>query len=125
MIMDPTKALFLANTLSFVVFVTIGLWYVVPWLRTKSRGEALAVLLWVHAFRHVALQIFSAQKAGLAVPHSLRNEIAYGDVAGMLLALIALFALRSRAALAIPLVWLFVVATAADLLNSAVDSGIE
>ncbi len=118
--MDPTLALLLANTLSFVLYLIIALWYAVPWLRRKERAAALAPLLWVHAFRHVALQVFSAQRAGLAVPDHLRDQIAYGDVAGMVLAVLALVALRAQARVAIPLVWLFVVATAADLLNSLV-----
>ncbi|HEV8661183.1 MAG TPA: hypothetical protein VGS96_21475 [Thermoanaerobaculia bacterium] len=118
--MDPTSALFLANGLSFVVYLAIGFWYLAPWMRKKSRAEALAPLLWVHVFRHVALQIFAAQRAGLPVSDSLRNEIAYGDVIGMVLALVALFALRARSAVAVPIVWLFVVLTVADLLNAAV-----
>ena len=118
--MDPTLALLLANTLSFVLYLMIALWYAAPWLRRKERAAALAPLLWVHAFRHVALQVFSAQRAGLAVPDHLRDQIAYGDVAGMVLAVLALVALRAQARVAIPLVWLFVVATAADLLNSLV-----
>lgn len=118
--MEPTIAVLLANTLSFVLYVIITLWYVVPWLRKKGRASALTPLLWVHAFRHVALQVFSAQRAGLAVPDHLRDQIAYGDLAGMVLAVLALIALRAQARVAIPLVWLFVVATAADLLNSLV-----
>jgi hypothetical protein len=38
----------------------MAIWYVAPWLGTQQRGEALTLLLWVHAFRHVALEIFSA-----------------------------------------------------------------
>ena len=118
--MDPTLAVLLANTLSFAVCVIIALWYVVPWLRKQEREATLVPLLWVHAFRHVALQIFSAQRAGLAVPDHLRDQIAYGDVVGTVLAVLSLIALRARARLAIPLVWLFVVATSADLLNALV-----
>jgi len=118
--MDPTIALLLANTLSFAVCVIITLWYVVPWLRGKERADALVPILWVHAFRHIALQVFSAQRAGLAVPDQLRDQIAYGDVIGMVLAMVALIALRARARVAIPLVWLFVVATTGDLLNSLI-----
>lgn len=54
------------------------------------------------------------------MPDHLRDQIAYGDVAGMVLAVLALLALRARARMAIPLVWLFVVATAADLSNGLV-----
>jgi hypothetical protein len=116
--MSPPAAALFANSLSFVVCVIIATWYVVPWLRQRSRHAALAPLLWVHAFRHVALQVFSAQRAGLVVSDSLRDQIAYGDVAGMVLAVLALVALRAQVWFAIPLVWLFVIATLADLLNS-------
>jgi len=118
--MDTTQALLLANTLSFVVYAIIAFWYVVPWLKNRERGVALTALLWIHAFRHVALQVFSAQRAGLVVPDSFRDQIAFGDVAGMILALLALIALRLRARLAIPITWLFVALTAADLVNALV-----
>jgi len=117
---DLTAALLLALTLSFVVYAIITLWHVIPWLRTKGRAAALAPLLWVNAFRHVALQVFSAQRAGLRAPEHLRDQIAYGDVVGMVLAVLALVALRARARIAIPLVWLFVVATAEDLVSTLV-----
>jgi hypothetical protein len=118
--MDTTQALLLANTLSFVVYAIIAFWYVVPWMQKQERAIALIPLLWVHAFRHVALQVFSAQRAGLVVPDSFRDQIAFGDVAGMILALLALIALRRRARLAIPITWLFVALTAADLVNALV-----
>ncbi|HYS54247.1 MAG TPA: hypothetical protein VER58_10850 [Thermoanaerobaculia bacterium] len=118
--MDTTQAVLLANTLSFVVYAIIAFWYVVPWMQKQERAIALVPLLWVHAFRHVALQVFSAQKAGLVVPDHLRNAIAFGDVAGTILALGALIALRLRSRLAIPITWVFVVATAADLVNAMV-----
>ncbi|HEY3057234.1 MAG TPA: hypothetical protein VGK31_15010 [Thermoanaerobaculia bacterium] len=118
--MDTTPALLLANTLSFAVCVILSFFYIVPWLRKQELAIALTPLLWVHAFRHVALQVFSAQRAGLAIPDRFRNEIAFGDVAGMILALLAIIALRRRARLAIPLTWLFVIITAADLLNAMI-----
>jgi len=118
--MDTTRALLLANTLSFVVYAITAFWYVVPWLKNHERAVALTPLLWVHAFRHVALQVFSAQRAGLVIPNSFRDQIAFGDLAGVILALLALIALRLRARLAIPITWLFVVVTAFDLVNAIV-----
>ena len=115
---DPTLGALIANSLSFVLCVMAAAWYVVPWLKTQERAAALAPLLWLHAFRHVALQIFSAQQAGFAVPNDLRDQIAYGDVLGMALAVAALIALRYHSRLAIPLVWVFVVETMIDLSNA-------
>src|SRR5262245_45588656 len=69
-----TVAAGLAFLLSFVAFGLIAAWHVVPWLRTLARAEALVALIWVQAFRHVALQIFSAQKFGFAVSDAVRDE---------------------------------------------------
>jgi len=77
------------------------------------------VLLWVQAFRHVALQIFSAQRFGFAVSDSTRDQIAAGDLIGMLLAIAAIVALRYRWRFAPVLVWLLVAETLVDLVYTS------
>jgi len=114
-----TTAAGLASLLSFVAFGLIAAWHVVPWLRMQGRGEALIALIWVQAFRHIALQIFSAQKFGFAVSDGVRDEIAIGDVVGMLLAIATIVALRYKARITVVLAWALVVETFADLANSA------
>jgi hypothetical protein len=106
--------------LSFVALIAAATWHVAPWLSRRTWADALIPLLWVHAFRHVALQILSAQKAGFPVSDLLRDEILYGDVVGMILALLAIFAIRGRLRLAVPLLWVFVAATVLDLVNSMI-----
>ena len=76
--------------------------------------------MWIHAFRHIALQLFSSQEFGFAIPDSTRDEIAYGDLIGMALAIATLYALRFRWRFAVALAWVFVVATVIDLGNAAV-----
>ena len=110
----------LASAFSFAVFAIIVAWHVAPWLRDRPRSAALIPLLWVHVFRYVALQIFSAHQFGFAVSAGVRDQIAYGDVVGAVLALAAIGALRYRAAIAIKLVWLFAAATIADLVNATI-----
>ena len=117
---ELTAAALVAMALSFVVFATAAAWYAVPWMRAVALGTAITPLLWIHAFRYVALQLFSAQEFGFAIPDLTRDQIVYGDLVGMLLALATLYALRSRWRLAIPLAWVFVVATVLDLGNAAV-----
>jgi hypothetical protein len=117
---ELTAAALVAMVLSFVVYATAAVWYAVPWMRAVALGAAITPLLWLHAFRHVALQLFSAQAFGFAIPDLTRDEIVYGDLIGMLLALATLYALHSRWRLAIPLAWVFVVATVLDLGNAAV-----
>src|SRR5215471_10272768 len=118
--MSPRDAALLANTLSFVLTLLIAVWYVVPWLRSRSRATALTALLWFHAFRYVALELFSAQRAGLAIGDGLRDDIAWGDVIGASLAVLAIISLRYRWRGAIALTWLFAVATLLDLSNALV-----
>src|SRR6266446_5115372 len=106
--MTLTAAAVLANVLNFVMFAMIAIWYVAPWLASRKRAEALTLLLWVHAFRDIALQIFSAQKFGFAVSDGARDQIAAGDVISTILAVIAIVALRYRVRIAPLLVWVFV-----------------
>ena len=94
--MSLTLAAALANVLNFVIFTMIAVWYVAPWLATRERAQALVPLLWVQAFRHIAFQIFSSQHFGFAVSNSTRDQIAAGDVMGMLLAVAAIISLRYR-----------------------------
>jgi hypothetical protein len=112
--MDLKAALGLAQLLSLVAFVTIARWYVMPWLRLQQRATALTALLWPHVFRYVALQVYSAQRAGFQISDSGANRIVYGDVGGMILALITITALRHEVRAATALVWLLVIATAID-----------
>src|SRR5262249_48969559 len=68
----------------------------------------------------IALQIFSAQQFGFSVSVPTRDAIAFGDIAGTVLALIALVALRYRARAAVLLVWVLVMETVVDLLYGTV-----
>ena len=118
--MTLTSAAAIANVLNFVIFIMIAVWYVAPWLAERPRAKALAPLLWVQAFRHVALQIFSAQKFGFAVSDSARDQIVTGDVIGMLLAVAAIVALRyCWRRLATFLIWLLAAETTLDLVYTA------
>ena len=118
--MSPMSAAALASVLSFVMFAIMAVLYVAPWLATRRRAEALIPLLCVHAFRHVALQIYSAQQFGFAVSDGVRDQIAGGDVTCMVLAVISIVALHYRVRMAPVLVWVLVAATIVDLVNATI-----
>ncbi len=103
-----------AQLLSLIVFAAIASWYVVPWLGRRSRADALIALLWVHVFRYVALQVFSAQQAGFPISDDGAMDIVAGDVGGAVLAFITIALLRQRVRFAIPLAWLLAAETAFD-----------
>lgn len=113
-----TSAAVLAMAASFAVFGLATGWYAVPWLRVRQFEQAVEPLLWIHAFRYIALQAFSAQQFGLAASDSTVQQIAYGDLVGAALAVASLVALRARWSGARLLIWAFVVATIVDLGNA-------
>ena len=115
-----TAAGLIATAISLVAFITLAVWYAGPWMRRQPLAVALSMPLWVHAFRYVALQIFSAQHFGFRISDAAASEIAWGDVLGAALALVALWLLRSGSRAAVLVVWVFVVESALDLLNATV-----
>jgi hypothetical protein len=107
-----------AQFLSLIVFTAAARWYVVPWLKGRTRADALIALLWVHVFRYVALQVFSAQHDGFPISNSGAMEIVIGDVAGAVIAFATIALLRYRVRLAIPLVWLLALETVYDTITN-------
>jgi hypothetical protein len=113
-----------AQFITLFVLVMVARWYVIPWLNSRARGEALIALLWVHVFRYVALQVFSAQQTGFPISDGGAMEIVVGDVAGAAIAFVTIVLLRSRVRLAIPLAWLLVAETAYDTVSN-IHGGIQ
>lgn len=108
----PAQAV--AQLISLVVFASAARWYLLPRLKSLTRARALATLLWVHVFRYVALQIFSAQRDGFPISAVGAREIVIGDVVGAAIAFITIILLRRGSRLSIPLAWILVAETAYD-----------
>ena len=104
--------------LSTFVYALIAKWYVAPWLKKKPQHEALSILIFPHAFRHVGLMFLVPGVVGQAVPTFFATTAAYGDLISGLLAILSLLALRGKSKLAIPLIWLFNIIGSLDLLNA-------
>src|SRR5215831_12835170 len=107
-----------ALAISFILFAAAAIWYAAPWMRGRPLAIAVALPLWVHAFRYVALQIFSAQHFGFRISDATAVEIAWGDVAGTALAFASIWLLRRNSRAAIPVLWLFIAESFVDLLNA-------
>jgi len=113
-----------AQFITLFVLVMVARWYVIPWLNRHARADALIALLWVHVFRYVALQVFSAQQSGFPISDGGAMEIVVGDVAGAAIAFVTIALLRSRIRFAIPLAWLLVAETAYDTVSN-IHGGIQ
>ena len=114
-----TLAIFgLQFVLSLMVYTLIAKWYVTPWLEAKPINQALILLIFPHALRHVGLTFFVPGVVAQPLPNFFANTVAYGDLVSGLLAILSLIALRGGWSLALPLVWLFNIVGTADLLNA-------
>ncbi|HEY7038011.1 MAG TPA: hypothetical protein VID28_04125 [Methylomirabilota bacterium] len=104
--------------LSLVVYALIARWYVGPRLVSLPVGQALQPLLALHAFRHLGMVFLVPTVVGATLPPNFALAAAYGDLLAGLLALAAIVALRARAAIAMPLTWVFNVLGLLDLVNA-------
>ena len=107
-----------AQLLSLLVFGTMARWYVAPRLAVLPRADALIPLLWIHVFRYIALQAFSAQRDGFPVSDGHLLHIVIGDLLGAGIALVTIFALRFRLRAGIILTWVLVVTTIYDTVTN-------
>ena len=108
----------LSMTMGFVAFTLIARWYVMPRLNGMSRAQALKPLLLLHSFRYIGLAFLIPGVTASALDPRFAEPAAYGDLAAAVLALVAILALHRGWSVAIPLVWLFSVAGALDLVNA-------
>jgi len=108
----------LSVLMSFVAFGLVTALYIWPRVRTLRREDALTALLVPHTFRFIGLSFLVPGVVAASLPSAFAAPAAYGDLIAALLAMAAIFALTSGASWAIPLVWLFNIWGAGDLLNA-------
>lgn len=113
-----------SQLITLLVFIALARWYIAPWLAKRERAQALIALLWVHVFRYVALQIFSAQREGFPISMGGATEIVIGDVGGAIIAFAAIVLLRQRTFAGIILCWALVAETVTDTFLN-IRGGIE
>ena len=113
----PSIALFgITIAFSFVVWGLFASRYFWPRLRGRERADAVRPILFLHAFRFMGLSFLIPGVVAADLPSSFAREVAYGDLATALLALLALAMLNSRVSAVAT--WLFNIVGAVDLLNA-------
>jgi hypothetical protein len=85
-------------------------------LQSRSRFEALRMLLVLHTFRFEGLSFLVPGIVSPDLPIAFAHDAAYGDLTAAILALLALASLRSAWGVAV--VWLFNIWGSIDLLNA-------
>jgi hypothetical protein len=112
-----TPALFgLSVLLSFIAFGTVTRLYIWPRLCLLTREEALLPLVVPHMFRFVGLSFLVPGVVSSSLSADFAQPAAYGDLGATLLAMLAVWGLTARLSWALPMVWLFNLWGASDLL---------
>jgi hypothetical protein len=114
-----SEALFgLSVLMSFIAFGIVTKLYIWPRLRVMRREDALVPLVVPHTFRFVGLSFLIPGVVSPSLSLAFAIPAAYGDLVAAILAVVATLALSARASWAIPIVWVFNVWGAVDLLHA-------
>lgn len=106
---------FISYAVAFLAFGLIAKWYVWPVLKRLDAKTALTPLLLYACLRVNGLMFLMPGVVRADLPAAFARPTAYGDLTAVILALIALAALRNGWSFAIPAVWLFNIAGLTDL----------
>jgi hypothetical protein len=108
-------------TLSLISFGLIARWSIYPRLRERSSRDALTPLLLFETLRTIGLIVIIPSLVDAALPSGFAIPAAAGDMIAVVLAFVALVAVRSGWRAAPALVWLFTVVGLADFINVTVQ----
>ena len=103
---------------AFVTSTVVARLYVWPMLRSMPRYDALRVLASLNAFRFLGMNFMVAGFVSPQLPSWFGSQVGWGDFTAAVLALLSMAALTWRWTFALPIVWIFNLVGAADLLNA-------
>jgi hypothetical protein len=106
----------LSVLMGFGAFGIVTKIYLLPSLRAMRRDHALTALLIPNIFRFIGLCFLVPGVVAASLPRAFAAPVAYGDLVAAILAVIATLALYGGRSWAIPVVWVFNVWGALDLL---------
>ena len=115
--MNNWTILGLQFTVSLLAWGLIFFEYVLPNLSRQTFERAVLPMLLIQAFRFTGLTLLVSGQADPTLPQGVLSQMAWGDYASAVTALLAAFALARRWRFSVPLIWLFVVVCIADLAN--------
>jgi hypothetical protein len=113
---------FISYAVAFVAFGLIAKWYLWPALVLRDPKAALTPLLLYACLRVNGLMFQMPGLVSPELPAAFAGPVGYGDLTAVVLALIALAALRYEVTFALPAVWLFNLAGLADLIYANIST---
>lgn len=118
--MSGTTVNLIATSFSLMVFTSIAIWYVYPWVKTQEQLSAFVPLIGIHLFRNVGMMALAPGMAASEVSISIYEQMAYGDLISAALALIAIFIIRNQKSMIVALgaIWVFNIFGFLDVLHA-------
>ena len=116
---------FISYTVAFISFGLIGYWYLWPAVKDHAPKIALTPLLLYACLRVNGLMFLMPGLVAADLPKGFAVPTAYGDLTAVILALLALWALRTEKAFAVPLLWLFNIVGLLDLVYANIATFTE
>jgi hypothetical protein len=113
---------FISYAVAFLGFGLIAKWYLWPAVKDRAPKFALTPLLLYACFRINGLMFLMPGLVSPELPRAFAVPTAYGDLAAAILALLALWPLRTGNSVALPMVWLFNVVGLLDLVYANIST---
>lgn len=116
--MNGTLIFGLQVVTNLLIATLVARWYLLPRLRTLPLAAALIPLLLFHMLRTMGVVFVLPQVIGDTLPPSFAIPGALGDLLAVILAGLAIIALRRQWRSALGLVWLFNIVGTLDFVNA-------
>lgn len=113
---------FISYAVAFLVFGLIAKWYIWPNIKDRAIKTALTPLLLYACLRVNGLMFLMPGLVSPELPSAFAIPTAYGDLAAVLLALLALACVRLESPFAVPVLWLFNILGLLDLIYGNISS---
>ena len=113
---------FISYAVAFLVFGLIAKWYLWPAVKDRSPKAALSPLLLYACLRVNGLMFLMPGLVSPDLPRAFAVPTAYGDLTAAVLALLALWLVRTEHTVAVPMVWLFNVVGISDLIYANIST---
>ena len=121
-ISDNQVHYFISYAVAFLIFGFIGKWYLWPSIKDRAPKAALTPLLLYACLRVNGLMFLMPGLVSPELPRAFAVPTAYGDLAASVLALVALWPVRSENRMAAPMVWLFNTVGLLDLIYANIST---
>jgi len=113
---------FISYAVAFLGFGLIGKWYLWPAIKDLQPRSALTPLLLYACLRVNGLMFLMPGLVSPELPRAFATPTAYGDLTAAVLALLALWPLRTGKPVALPMVWLFNVVGLLELVYANIST---